>query len=49
MLMVNTRYNDIQTVAPTNAPIEELAARGHGQGRGRGKSRGRRHGRVAPA
>lgn len=47
--MVNTRYNDIKTVAPANAPVEGLAARDRGRGRSRGRIRERGHGRVAPA
>ncbi|TMW91086.1 hypothetical protein EJD97_014803 [Solanum chilense] len=46
--MVNTKYHGARIVAPTNAPTEEPAARGHGQGKGREISRCRIHGRVEP-
>uniref|UniRef100_M1DLS1 'chromo' domain containing protein n=1 Tax=Solanum tuberosum TaxID=4113 RepID=M1DLS1_SOLTU len=46
--IVNTRFNDVKSVAPVNAPAEESSARGRGRGRGRGRVRGRGRGRVVP-
>ncbi|TMW90039.1 hypothetical protein EJD97_016268 [Solanum chilense] len=37
--MVNTKFNDVKSVAPVNAPAEESATRGCGRGRVRGRAR----------
>lgn len=45
--MVSIRYNDITTIGPINARVEESTSRGRGRGRVRKRVKGRRKGRVA--